>query len=102
MKTDNKDTKQPKKLKMTPIEERELDDRNKTKPLKVSASQAAPAHSTNKNKTPTAIISKSDVSTKPAPLTKSNVAKFSLSQTNAKKRSRAWDDDSNVDFSKLM
>ena len=86
---------------MTPIEEREADDR-KSKPLKVVASQAAPAHSTNKHKTPNAIISKSDVSTKPALLTKSNVAKFSLSQTNAKKRSRAWDDDSAVDFSKLM
>ena len=76
-------------FKMTAIDEKKLNER---KPK-----QSKTSHTT----TPT-VINKNDTSTKPAPLTKSNVAKFSLSQTNTKKRSRAWDDDSAVDFSKLM
>lgn len=92
-------------MKMTPIEEK---NRDEIKPkaatmAKPSASQGP--NTSNKNKTPNTIINKSNIMTKPAPLTKSNVTKFSMSQSNSSnkvsKQKRAWDDDSAVDFSKM-
>lgn len=100
---EDKDSRQTKKLKMTPIDEK--DDDRKPKPKAIGSQ--APTTTATKNKVlNTVTVKKLDATTKPivpvAALTKSNVAKFSSSQPNVKKRSRAWDDDSAVDFSKLM
>ena len=96
---EEKGSRQSKKLKMSPI-----DDKGQKPKPKAIGSQAPSTTAINKNSNPVT-VRKKDVTVKPpvpVALTKSNVAKLSSSQTNVKKRSRAWDDDSAVDFSKLM